>query len=93
MLALSCTGTGFHWLLFYRQMSKSRQHSRGTQMEEGSEGVAMGGVGGEVAEEVEVGSEEGEAVVGPLGVEAGEVVAGVKRGVTKRELLRALTSL
>lgn len=59
-------------------------------MEEGSEGVAMGA---EVAEEVEVGSEEGEAVVGPLGVEAGEVVAGVKRGVTKRELLRALTSL
>ena len=90
MLALSCTGTGFYWLLFYRQMSKSRQHSRGTQMEEGSEGVVMGA---EVAEEVEVGSEEGEAVVGPLGVEAGEVVAGAKRGVTKRELLRALTSL
>ena len=59
-------------------------------MEEGSEGVAMGG---EVAEEVEVGSEEGEAVVGPLGVAAGEVVAGAKRGGTKGVLLRALTSL
>ena len=60
------------------------------QMEEVSEVVVMGA---EVAEEVEVGSEEGEAVVGPLGVAAGEVVAGVKRGGPKGELLRALTSL
>jgi len=89
-LALLSTGTGFHWLWFYRQMSKSRQHSRGTQMEEGSEGVVMGA---EVAEEVEVGSEAGEAVVDPQGEAAGEVVAGAKRGGTKGVLLRALTSL
>jgi len=56
------------------------------QMEEGSEGVVMGA---EVAEEVEVGSEAGEAVVDPQG----EVVAGAKRGGTKGVLLRALTSL
>lgn len=59
-------------------------------MEEASEGVVTGA---EVAEEVGVGSEEGGAVVGPLGVEAGEVVAGVKRGVAKGVLLRVLTSL
>lgn len=60
------------------------------QTEEASEGFVMGA---EVAEEVEVDSEDGEAVVGPLGVEAGEVVAGVERGVMKGVRLRALISL